>query len=180
MKEWGVIARDDCKSIRTGCSNLEIRNVACRPGHGISIGGLGAGGSKACISDVIFWDVQLIETLTGARIKTWQVRLIYSLILSLFLTLLFDHSLTLTLLFYFSPVLYLSLLMSYPITLSYSLLYHSPLVSPLPFHFSPPPFLPFADVSLTWPSSTSATAMTQTLCDVANMWTLTMPDQCAG
>ena len=73
-------------SIQTGCSNLEIRNVACGQEHGISIGGLGVGESKACVSDVIIRDVQLTGTLTGVRIKTWQVQLICSLILSLFLS----------------------------------------------------------------------------------------------
>ena len=73
-------------SIQTRCSNLEIRNEACGPRHGISIGGLGASGSKACISDVIIRDVQLTGTLTSVRIKTWQVRLICSLILSMFLS----------------------------------------------------------------------------------------------
>ena len=33
-------------------------------------------------------------------------------------------------------------------------------------------------VSPTWPSSTSATAMTQTLCDMADMWTPTTQKLC--
>ncbi|KAM3713562.1 hypothetical protein ACB094_01G264800 [Castanea mollissima] len=50
---------DDCISIQTGCSNIYIHNINCGPGHGISIGALGA-------------DVTLHNTLTGVRIKTWQ------------------------------------------------------------------------------------------------------------
>ena len=34
----------------------------------------------------------------------------------------------------------------------------------LPFCFSPPPFSPFADMSPTWPSSTSATVFVSSTC----------------
>ncbi|KAG5254547.1 hypothetical protein OIU76_019710 [Salix suchowensis] len=63
---------DDCVSIQTGCSKVYIHNVNCGPGHGISIGGLGKGNSKACVSNVTVRDVAMLNTLTGVRIKTWQ------------------------------------------------------------------------------------------------------------
>ncbi|EEF40940.1 Polygalacturonase precursor, putative [Ricinus communis] len=63
---------DDCVSIQTGCSNVYIHNVNCGPGHGISIGGLGKDNTKACVSNVTVRDVQMQNTLTGVRIKTWQ------------------------------------------------------------------------------------------------------------
>nr|XP_023891780.1 polygalacturonase At1g48100-like [Quercus suber] len=63
---------DDCISIQTGCSNIYIHNINCGPGHGISIGALGAGKTKACVSNIIVRDVTLHNTLTGVRIKTWQ------------------------------------------------------------------------------------------------------------
>ncbi|CAL1358082.1 unnamed protein product [Linum trigynum] len=63
---------DDCISIQTGCSNVNIHNVRCGPGHGISIGGLGKDGSKACVSNITVRDVEIQNTLTGVRIKTWQ------------------------------------------------------------------------------------------------------------
>jgi polygalacturonase len=50
-----------------------IHNVNCGPGHGISIGGLGRDNSKACVSNVTVRDVAMLNTLTGVRIKTWQV-----------------------------------------------------------------------------------------------------------
>jgi polygalacturonase len=61
-------------SIQTGCSNVYIHNVNCGPGHGISIGGLGKANTKACVSNVTVRDVTMTNTLTGVRIKTWQVK----------------------------------------------------------------------------------------------------------
>ncbi|KAL5227590.1 hypothetical protein ABZP36_015855 [Zizania latifolia] len=63
---------DDCVSIQTGCSNINIHNVNCGPGHGISIGGLGRDNTKACVSNVTVRDVNMFRTMTGVRIKTWQ------------------------------------------------------------------------------------------------------------
>ncbi|KAE8691635.1 Shaggy-like kinase 13 isoform 1 [Hibiscus syriacus] len=47
---------DDCVSIQTGCSNVNIDNVKCGPGHGISIGGLGKDSTKACVSNITVRD----------------------------------------------------------------------------------------------------------------------------
>jgi hypothetical protein len=66
-------AGDDCISIQTGCSDINIHNVNCGPGHGISIGGLGRYNSKACVSNITVRDVNMFKTMTGVRIKTWQV-----------------------------------------------------------------------------------------------------------
>ena len=66
-------AGDDCISIQTGCSNVYIHNVNCGPGHGISIGSLGRYNTKACVSNVTVRDVNMHGTMTGVRIKTWQV-----------------------------------------------------------------------------------------------------------
>ncbi|KAL5723818.1 galacturonan 1,4-alpha-galacturonidase [Ranunculus cassubicifolius] len=63
---------DDCVSIQTGCSNILIHDVKCGPGHGISIGGLGKDGTKACVSNVTVRDVVMHNTMNGVRIKTWQ------------------------------------------------------------------------------------------------------------
>lgn len=49
-----------------------IQNVKCGPGHGISIGGLGKGNTRATVSDVTVENADLVGTLTGVRIKTWQ------------------------------------------------------------------------------------------------------------
>ncbi|KAI5020546.1 hypothetical protein ZWY2020_045434 [Hordeum vulgare] len=63
---------DDCISIQTGCSDVNIHNVNCGPGHGISIGGLGRYNTKACVSNITVRDVNMFKTMTGVRIKTWQ------------------------------------------------------------------------------------------------------------
>ncbi|KAL5203506.1 hypothetical protein ABZP36_014458 [Zizania latifolia] len=64
---------DDCVSIQEGCSDINIHNVNCGPGHGISIGALGRYNTKACVSNVTVRDVNMFKTMTGVRIKTWQI-----------------------------------------------------------------------------------------------------------
>ncbi|GLJ05381.1 hypothetical protein SUGI_0017180 [Cryptomeria japonica] len=63
---------DDCISIQTGCFGIRIHNINCGPGHGVSIGGLGKDGTKACVSNVSIYDSNIKDTLNGVRIKTWQ------------------------------------------------------------------------------------------------------------
>ncbi|XP_034691197.1 polygalacturonase At1g48100-like isoform X1 [Vitis riparia] len=63
---------DDCISIQTGCSDVNIRNIKCGPGHGISIGGLGKDGTLACVSNIVVQNSIMVDTLYGIRIKTWQ------------------------------------------------------------------------------------------------------------
>ncbi|KAK8499808.1 hypothetical protein V6N13_060874 [Hibiscus sabdariffa] len=63
---------DDCISIGTGCSNVDINGVTCGPSHGISIGSLGVHNSQACVSNITVRDVIIRESDNGVRIKTWQ------------------------------------------------------------------------------------------------------------
>ncbi|WOL12509.1 polygalacturonase [Canna indica] len=63
---------DDCISIQTGCSNILIQNINCGPGHGISIGGLGKANGQASVSNVTVRNANMVGTMTGVRIKTWQ------------------------------------------------------------------------------------------------------------
>ena len=74
-----LCAGDDCISIQTGCSNVYIHSVNCGPGYGISIGSLGRYNTKACVSNVTVRDVNMHNTMTGVRIKTWQVYIIRKL-----------------------------------------------------------------------------------------------------
>ncbi|PIN07882.1 Polygalacturonase [Handroanthus impetiginosus] len=63
---------DDCVSILNGCSDVKIQNVNCGPGHGYSIGGLGAPGlGEADVKDIIVINSRVQNSLTGVRIKTW-------------------------------------------------------------------------------------------------------------
>ncbi|KAJ3695646.1 hypothetical protein LUZ60_001023 [Juncus effusus] len=72
IRKSSIGCGDDCVSIQTGCSNIQIRNTICNPGHGISIGGLGRGNSLACVSNVLVNNVKIQNSLYGVRIKTWQ------------------------------------------------------------------------------------------------------------
>ncbi|TQE01333.1 hypothetical protein C1H46_013013 [Malus baccata] len=63
---------DDCISIGSGCYDVDIRNITCGPGHGISIGSLGNHNSRACVSNITVRDSIIKGTDNGVRIKTWQ------------------------------------------------------------------------------------------------------------
>ncbi|QCD97441.1 polygalacturonase-like isoform X2 [Vigna unguiculata] len=63
---------DDCISIVHGSKNVEATNITCGPGHGISIGSLGAGKSKDIVSGIKVNGAKIFGTKNGVRIKTWQ------------------------------------------------------------------------------------------------------------
>ncbi|KAK7269573.1 hypothetical protein RIF29_22305 [Crotalaria pallida] len=63
---------DDCVSIGSGCYDVDIKNITCGPGHGISIGSLGNHNSKACVSNITVRDSVIKVSDNGVRIKTWQ------------------------------------------------------------------------------------------------------------
>ncbi|KAF7824568.1 polygalacturonase [Senna tora] len=63
---------DDCISIVSGSKNVRATDITCGPGHGISIGSLGADNSEAEVSNVLVNRATLIGTTNGVRIKTWQ------------------------------------------------------------------------------------------------------------
>ncbi|KAJ7972225.1 Polygalacturonase [Quillaja saponaria] len=63
---------DDCISIVSGSKNVQASDITCGPGHGISIGSLGAGKSTAYVSGVTVNGAKLSGTTNGVRIKTWQ------------------------------------------------------------------------------------------------------------
>ncbi|KAI3892711.1 hypothetical protein MKW92_029255 [Papaver armeniacum] len=63
---------DDCISIVSGSENVHATGITCGPGHGISIGSLGAGKSEAHVSNILVDTARLIGTTNGVRIKTWQ------------------------------------------------------------------------------------------------------------
>ncbi|OVA13557.1 Glycoside hydrolase [Macleaya cordata] len=63
---------DDCISIGTGCSDVDIRNITCVHSHGISIGSLGMQNSQACVSNITVQNASIKDSDNGVRIKTWQ------------------------------------------------------------------------------------------------------------
>ncbi|KAF9601595.1 hypothetical protein IFM89_020511 [Coptis chinensis] len=62
---------DDCISIGPGTTNLWIENVACGPGHGISIGSLGKEFNEQGVQNVTVKTVVFTGSQNGLRIKTW-------------------------------------------------------------------------------------------------------------
>ncbi|KAJ7961817.1 Polygalacturonase-like [Quillaja saponaria] len=62
---------DDCVSIGPGTTNLWIENVACGPGHGISIGSLGKDMQEQGVQNVTVKTVTFTNTQNGLRIKSW-------------------------------------------------------------------------------------------------------------
>ncbi|XVF76921.1 hypothetical protein PTKIN_Ptkin13bG0306200 [Pterospermum kingtungense] len=62
---------DDCISVGPGTSNLWIENVACGPGHGISIGSLGKELEEPGVQNVTVKTVTFTGTQNGVRIKSW-------------------------------------------------------------------------------------------------------------
>ncbi|KAL5555106.1 hypothetical protein UlMin_037342 [Ulmus minor] len=62
---------DDCISMAPGSKNIDINNVQCGPGHGISIGSLGKYPNEEDVSGVVVRNCNLTGTTNGLRIKTW-------------------------------------------------------------------------------------------------------------
>uniref|UniRef100_A0A2N9I445 Pectate lyase domain-containing protein n=1 Tax=Fagus sylvatica TaxID=28930 RepID=A0A2N9I445_FAGSY len=67
-----VTIGDDCIAIGRGSSYINITGVQCGPGHGISIGSLGAQGRTDTVEEVHVQGCSFRGTTNGARIKTWQ------------------------------------------------------------------------------------------------------------
>ncbi|XP_047085472.1 polygalacturonase-like [Lolium rigidum] len=67
-----ITTGDDCISIVSGSEFVRATGIFCGPGHGISIGSLGANKSRAHVSDVLVEKATLVGTTNGVRIKTWQ------------------------------------------------------------------------------------------------------------
>ncbi|TXG67439.1 hypothetical protein EZV62_008714 [Acer yangbiense] len=62
---------DDCVSIGPGSKNINISNVQCGPGHGISIGSLGCTPNEQDVIGVHVTNCNLTNTMNGVRIKSW-------------------------------------------------------------------------------------------------------------
>ncbi|XP_023552934.1 exopolygalacturonase-like [Cucurbita pepo subsp. pepo] len=63
---------DDCISFGPGSKDVNITNVHCGPGHGISIGSLGKYQNEPNIDGITVRDSQFVGTKNGVQIKTWS------------------------------------------------------------------------------------------------------------
>ena len=63
---------DDCISLGHGSKFINITDVQCGPGHGISIGSLGKYPNEEDVSEVTVRNSTFVGTTNGVRIKTWS------------------------------------------------------------------------------------------------------------
>ncbi|KAG2334489.1 hypothetical protein Bca52824_005669 [Brassica carinata] len=63
---------DDCIAILSGTTNMDISNVKCGPGHGISVGSLGKNKDEKDVNGLTVRDTVFNGTSDGIRIKTWE------------------------------------------------------------------------------------------------------------
>ncbi|WZY90786.1 hypothetical protein YC2023_047521 [Brassica napus] len=63
---------DDCIAILSGVTDMDISNVKCGPGHGISVGSLGKGKDDKDVNGLTVRDTVFNGTSDGIRIKTWE------------------------------------------------------------------------------------------------------------
>ena len=66
-----IATGDDCVSMSPSSKNINIRNVTCGPGHGISVGSLGGGPNEGDFSGLTVTNCTFIGTQNGLRVKTW-------------------------------------------------------------------------------------------------------------
>ncbi|GFY96971.1 pectin lyase-like superfamily protein [Actinidia rufa] len=72
IRDSNIGTGDDCIALNGGSSNINITGIACGPGHGISVGSLGANGARETAEEIHVRSSSFKGTLFGARIKTAQ------------------------------------------------------------------------------------------------------------
>ncbi|KAI6680168.1 hypothetical protein NL676_034049 [Syzygium grande] len=73
IHDLNIQTGDDCIAINGNSSYITITGVSCGPGHGISVGSLGAHGSRDTVEEVQVRNCTFIGSTNGARIETWQI-----------------------------------------------------------------------------------------------------------
>ncbi|KAI5005559.1 hypothetical protein ZWY2020_032802 [Hordeum vulgare] len=73
ISSCSIQSGDDCVSILTGTTDVNVTDITCGPGHGISVGSLGADGEgPAMVESVTVSNCNFFNTMNGVRIKSWQ------------------------------------------------------------------------------------------------------------
>ncbi|CAK9164863.1 unnamed protein product [Ilex paraguariensis] len=67
-----IATGDDCIAIGGESTYINVTGIECGPGHGISIGSLGANGMSDTVEEVHVKNCSFTGTMFAARIKTWQ------------------------------------------------------------------------------------------------------------
>ncbi|KAI4388220.1 hypothetical protein MLD38_000568 [Melastoma candidum] len=70
IRDSDIGTGDDCIALLSGSERIIINNVACGPGHGISIGSLGGNPDEKPVTSVWVGNCTFIGTTNGVRIKT--------------------------------------------------------------------------------------------------------------
>ncbi|WJX86980.1 galacturonan 1,4-alpha-galacturonidase [Trifolium repens] len=76
---------DDCIAMLGGTRNVQISDVFCGPGHGISVGSLGRNDGEEDVDNIVVKNCTLSGTSNGVRIKSWATQLKKTLMASNFL-----------------------------------------------------------------------------------------------
>ncbi|KAK9152438.1 hypothetical protein Syun_010747 [Stephania yunnanensis] len=72
VKNSMISTGGDCVAIVGNSSHVEVRNVSCIAGQGISIGSLGTAHALSKVEHVLIEKVYLSNTKNGLQVKTWQ------------------------------------------------------------------------------------------------------------
>ncbi|KAF7850826.1 hypothetical protein BT93_L4986 [Corymbia citriodora subsp. variegata] len=70
IRDSRIATGDDCISIGTGSTNINMTGIACGPGHGISIGSLGGSRNEQPVTRVFLGSSNFTGTQNALRIKT--------------------------------------------------------------------------------------------------------------
>ncbi|KAL2464984.1 Pectin lyase-like superfamily protein [Abeliophyllum distichum] len=71
LSNLDIATGDDCILLGPGSTNINISNVTCGPGHGISIGSLGKYLDEKNVAGITIRNTTLSKIDNGLRIKTW-------------------------------------------------------------------------------------------------------------